>query len=237
MPSASERVIVALDVAGLTAARELVKRVPAVRFWKVGLELFIAAGPVVVSELKAQGHRVFLDLKLHDIPNTVAGACRSAVRLGVDLLTVHAAGGAEMMMAAHDATVAESAHLGIQAPALLAVTLLTSLDQAALARLQVSVRLDDYIEKLTGLALTNGIGGIVCSPREAAHLRSMFGDNFLIVTPGIRPGGTDSHEQRRTLTPAEAIRGGADYLVIGRPVTESPDPNGAFLKIVEEISA
>ncbi|BAC89599.1 orotidine-5'-phosphate decarboxylase [Gloeobacter violaceus] len=232
----AERVIVALDLADAQAARALVERAPAVRFWKVGLELFTAAGPGLIEWLKARGCRVFLDLKFHDIPNTVAGACRAATRLGVDLLTVHATGGQPMLMAAVSACTGEAARLGSPAPAVLAVTLLTSLDAQLLEQqLLVNVGVSGYVEHLAVLAVSSGVQGVVCSPLETALLRERCGNDFLIVTPGIRPGGSGEGDQRRTLTPGEAFARGADYLVVGRPVTTAPDPQVAFKAIVAEV--
>ncbi|AGY59481.1 orotidine-5'-phosphate decarboxylase [Gloeobacter kilaueensis] len=233
----AERIIVALDVPDAPTAWQWVQRLPQVRFWKVGLELFVAAGPGLVKDLKAQGLRVFLDLKLHDIPNTVAGACRRVTHLGADLLTVHAAGGTAMLRAAADACAREAEHLGIPAPAVLAVTLLTSLDETVLKdELLIEQSPTDYVAHLAGLALAGGVPGIVCSPHEAEAVRARLGDKLLIVTPGIRPAGAEVADQRRTCTPLQAIRAGADYLVVGRPVLAAPDPAAAFAAIVEEIA-
>jgi orotidine-5'-phosphate decarboxylase len=223
-----ERVIVALDVADQAAAEQLTAQLPAVKFWKIGLELFVATGSTFVHRLKVQDKRIFLDLKLHDIPNTVAGACRNISDLGVDFLTVHAVGGAAMIRAA-----AESVQDNTK---ILAVTLLTSLSQTALnTELQVPLSVQDYVRKLAEVALKNGAGGLVCSPLELALLRETFGSEILLVTPGIRPSTGQQQDQQRTLTPAEAIQSGASYLVVGRPITQAPNPALAFSAIVQEI--
>lgn len=233
----AERVIVPLDVPDLAAARAQVARLPAVRFWKIGLELFTATGPQLISDLKQQDLKVFLDLKLHDIPNTVAGASRAATRLGVDFLTVHAAGGARMLCAASEACRLEAGRLGITPPRILAITVLTSLDADALRDLHVALELSEYVLQLALLSQRSGVDGVVCSPWETGLLRSACGPDFCIVTPGIRPQGDAQQDQRRTLTPREAWLAGADYLVVGRPITGAGDPAVAFEAVVEEIAA
>lgn len=233
----AERVIVPLDVPDLAAARAQVARLPAVRFWKIGLELFTATGPQLVSELKQQGLKVFLDLKLHDIPNTVAGASRAATRLGVDFLTVHAAGGVRMLCAASEACRLEAGRLGIAPPRILAITVLTSLDADALRDLHIALELSEYVLQLALLSQRSGVDGVVCSPWETGLLRSACGPDFCIVTPGIRPSGDAQHDQSRTLTPRAAWLAGANYLVVGRPITGASDPARAFEAVVEEIAA
>jgi orotidine-5'-phosphate decarboxylase len=224
-----DRVIVALDVADQTAADHLTAQLPDVTFWKVGLELFVATGSTFVQKLKAQDKRIFLDLKLHDIPNTVAGACRNVSGLGVDFLTVHSVGGAAMIRAAVESVQGDTK--------ILAVTLLTSLSQTALnTELQVPLSVQDYVRKLAEVALKSGAGGLVCSPLEIALLRETFGSEILLVTPGIRPSQGQHQDQQRTLTPSQAIQAGASYLVVGRPITQAPNPALAFSDIVQEIS-
>jgi orotidine-5'-phosphate decarboxylase len=232
-PAARERLIVALDVPGLDPARALLDRLAGVvAVYKVGFELFTAAGPAAVELVRARGGAVFLDLKLHDIPATVAGAVRAASRLGVRFLTLHASGGAAMLRAA-----VEAAAGARERPRLLAVTVLTSLDRAALHReLQVPVSVEGHVAHLAALAAGAGCDGVVASAREAAPLRGLLGPRGLIVTPGIRPAaGAD--DQVRVATPAAALRAGADYLVVGRPVTAAADPAAAARAILAEIEA
>jgi orotidine-5'-phosphate decarboxylase len=237
MRLASERVIVALDAADDPAARRLVARLPAVRFWKVGLELFTACGPALVEALRQRDCRVFLDLKFHDIPNTVAGACRSAAALGVDLLTVHASGGSEMIRAAVEATHTQAERLGRPAPKILAVTLLTSLAAEHLrGELQVELGVRDYVLRLAELAVHSGAQGLVCSGLEVQALRSFLGSGVLLVTPGIRCAAGDAHDQQRVLDPKTAILLGSDYLVVGRAISAAPDPAAAFEAVVSQIA-
>jgi orotidine-5'-phosphate decarboxylase len=223
-------VIIALDVPSPEEALALVERIGEEgRFYKVGLELYTRAGPSVVRELRDRGRRVFLDLKLHDIPHTVGRAVEAASALGVDLLTVHAAGGPRMLEAARDAADPEVR--------LLAVTVLTSLKPDDMGRVwgrQIrSVR--EEVGRLADLAVECGMNGVVASSLEASWLRSHVGDEFLIVTPGIRLAGTDQGDQRRVATPADAVRAGADYLVVGRAVTHAEDPASAFSELLREV--
>jgi orotidine-5'-phosphate decarboxylase len=232
----SDRLIVALDVPTAREAIALVDRVPQASFWKVGLELFISDGAPVFTELKARNKQIFLDLKFHDIPNTVAGACRSATRYGVDLLTIHAAAGKAALVAAQAAAQEAASDANQAPPKLLAITLLTSLSARSLAfDLKVSIELPEYVLHLALLAQESGLAGAVCSPQEAAQLRQVCGDHFLLVCPGVRPTWADSGDQSRTVTPAAAIAAGADYLVIGRPITAAPDPAVAFDRICDEL--
>jgi orotidine-5'-phosphate decarboxylase len=225
------RVIVALDFADAKSALVLASRLsPAECRLKVGKELFTAAGPELVRELVGKGFGVFLDLKFHDIPNTVAAACRAASELGVWMLNVHASGGRKMMEAARDA-VDRSAHK----PLLIGVTVLTSMDEAGLRETGVASSPRDQVQHLAGLAQQSGLDGVVCSAQEAAELRARFGPGFALVTPGIRPTGAEAGDQSRIMTPAQAIRAGSDYLVIGRPITQVPDPLSALQKINLEI--
>ena len=234
MPSSPQsRIIVALDFASPEAALALADRLdPAQCRVKVGKELFTRAGPAVVEQLVSRGLDVFLDLKYHDIPNTVAGACAAAADLGVWMLNVHAAGGLAMMQAARERLAPTAAP-----PLLIAVTVLTSLDTDDLAAIGCAGSPRDRVQTLAELALQAGLDGLVCSPQEVAVLRERFGPQPLLVTPGVRPADTASGDQKRTMTPAEAIAAGADHLVIGRPITAAPDPMAAVEAIRAELSA
>ncbi|MEO0854916.1 MAG: orotidine-5'-phosphate decarboxylase [Cyanobacteria bacterium J06648_11] len=223
--------MVAADVSSLAAAIALVDSMPQVRWWKVGLELFVAAGPAVLEMLAQRQKRVFLDLKLHDIPNTVGRAAAVAAKHGVDLLSVHAIGGRTMLSAAADAVADSSCQL-------LAISVLTSHTGRQLAReLHVSLELSDYVLQLALMAREAGCAGAVCAGDEAAQLRRVCGSEFLLVTPGIRPSGSEVGDQKRVLTPTAARRAGANYLVVGRPITQAVDPAAAFASICEELSA
>ncbi|MGE5097339.1 MAG: orotidine-5'-phosphate decarboxylase [Betaproteobacteria bacterium] len=216
----NKRVIVPLDFPGADAALALAARLdPALCRVKVGKELFTAAGPDVVAKLQDRGFDVFLDLKYHDIPNTVAGACRAAARLGVWMLNVHASGGEAMMRAAREAVEGVA-----RRPLLTAVTILTSLADADLGRIGFRGTAAENVERLAALARGCGLDGVVCSAQEAALLRRANGPAFKLVTPGIRLPDSKPDDQSRTVTPAEALRLGADYLVIGRPIIQSRDP-------------
>jgi orotidine-5'-phosphate decarboxylase len=236
MEEARKRLIVALDVPGAEAAADLVNRLEGTCQWfKVGLELFTAAGPAVLEPLVARGHSVFLDLKFHDIPNTVAGAVRSAAAWGVRMINVHAAGGPAMLAAARTALDGMA-----NPPELLAVTVLTSMDAAQLRAAGVRRSPSQQVELLAKMALKAGIRGFVCSPQEVAALRALAGPDGVLVVPGIRPAGADApsriDDQRRIATPADAIRNGASYLVVGRPITQAPDPAKAAEAILEEMA-
>ena len=213
-------VIVPLDFPDATAALALAARLdPGLCRVKVGKELYVAAGPSVVGALQERGFEVFLDLKFHDIPNTVAGACRAAARLGVWMLNVHASGGEAMMRAAREAVGAVP-----KPPMLVAVTLLTSLGEDDLARVGLHGSVLENVERLAALAKACALDGVVCSALEAPRLRAAHGAGFKLVTPGIRLSGAAADDQSRVVTPAQALRMGADYLVIGRPITQAPDP-------------
>lgn len=228
--SAADRLIVALDVPDATQALTLVDSLNGqCRWFKVGLELYLAAGNSIVEMLKNLGFSVFLDLKLHDIPNTVAGAVRSVAGLGVDLLTVHAGGGPVMLAAA-----AEAAASSPTAPKLLAVTVLTSMDVAQLSAVGVPSSPAEQALRLAQVAHAAGIAGIVCSAEEVAQMRQTL-PNSLLVTPGIRPAGAVIGDQKRVATPAAALAAGADYLVVGRPITQAGDPANAAASILQEM--
>nr|WP_181357651.1 orotidine-5'-phosphate decarboxylase [Stenomitos frigidus] len=235
--SVAERVIVPLDVSSERAAIDLIEQLPQVTFWKVGLELFVSSGSAILTALKARQKRVFLDLKFHDIPNTVAGACGAAARHGVDLITLHATNGKEALQAAQKAAEAGAAAVGHPTPKLLAITLLTSLTARSLAfELKIPLELPEYVLHMALLAQENGLAGAVCSPQEVEQLRQTCGDDFLLVCPGVRPTWADTNDQRRTVTPAAALKAGANYLVIGRPITAADDPAAAFERICEELA-
>jgi orotidine-5'-phosphate decarboxylase len=227
---ARERLIVALDAPDAAAARSLVATLAGrVGMFKVGSQLFTAAGPGFVRELVERGERVFLDLKFHDIPNTVAGAVESAVRLGVSLVDAHALGGAAMLRAAARAREGTEARL-------LAITILTSHDATTLGEVGLSGDITGAVLRLATLARDSGADGVVASPHEVAAIRAACGPGFLIVAPGIRPAGATAHDQARAATPAAAVAAGADYIVVGRPITEAADPAAAAAAIVDEIA-
>ena len=233
--SGAAKLIVALDVPSAAAALEMVERLRGhVSCFKVGLELFSSEGPSLVRELVRQGNRVFLDLKLHDISNTVRGASREAARLGVTMFTVHAAGGRGMMTAAAEG--ASEGAGGGQPPLVLGVTVLTSLTNADLTEIGLNESSLATATRLARLAHASGLGGVVASPHEAAFIRQSVGTGFAIVTPGIRPAASVRHDQARSATPHAAIRAGADFLVVGRPITQAADPASAADAIAEEIT-
>lgn len=230
-----DRIIVPLDVPSVNAAIALIDRLPDVTFWKVGLELFVVTGGEIIQILKQRNKRVFLDLKFHDIPNTVAGACRSAAGYGVDLLTVHATAGRPALKAAMAAVVEGALTAGVEPPKVIAITLLTSLNARELAfDLHIPLELPEYALKMALIAQECGLSGVVCSPHEVGDLRRSCGDDFLIVCPGVRPTWAATGDQQRTLTPRAAITAGADYLVIGRPITADPDPQAAWERTIGE---
>jgi orotidine-5'-phosphate decarboxylase len=227
----AERLIVALDFPDATSALACADQLGgSVSWFKVGLELYLSAGDSVVRELKRRGHHVFLDLKLHDIPNTAASAVRSLARLEPDLLTVHAAGGRAMLNAAADA-----ARSLPHPPRLLAVTVLTSMDAAALVETGISASPVEQVLRLGRLAAECGIEGMICSPGEAAALHSAL-PKALLVTPGIRPAGADAGDQKRIATPQFALAAGASKLVVGRPITAAPDPKAAAQMILSDMA-
>jgi orotidine-5'-phosphate decarboxylase len=231
-PDDRNRLIVALDVSTADEARRLVRALgDTVTTYKIGKQLFTAAGPQLVTEFVAAGYRIFLDLKFHDIPNTVYAAVHSAVRLGVSMLTVHASGGPKMLRAA-----VEAAGQGDKPPLVLAVTVLTSLAEEDLALIGVQGKVQDQVLRLAALAIESGCGGIVASALEVCELRRKLGSEFAIVTPGVRPTGVPAGDQARVVTPLEAIAAGATHLVVGRPITEAQNPAAAAKAVLREIS-
>ena len=227
--AAKDKIIVALDVPSVDEARRLVATLQgAVSWYKVGLQLFTLGGPRLVRELKETGAKIFLDLKFHDIPNTVRHAVESACVLGVEMLTFHLSGGSEMCAAA-------IAGRGSSTTLLLGVTVLTSQTDATLAEVGVQGSVTHQVITLAALAKASGITGLVASPMELKPLREQFGKAFTIVTPGVRPTGSETDDQKRVMTPAEALQLGSDYLVIGRPITGAKDPKAAIDRIVSEL--
>ena len=225
--------IVALDVSSTAEVESVVDRLgDSVAFYKIGLELFSAEGPAVVKAVKSRGKKVFLDLKLHDIPRTVERAVKSGAALGVDLMTLHAAGGKAMIKAAKEAALS----CGPNAPKILAVTVLTSLDQSDLSDLGVARDMKAHVEALGRLACESGADGIVCSPKEVANMRAALGPNALLVTPGVRPAGADVGDQKRVATPGQAVKDGSTHLVVGRPILEAADPCAAARAIAAEMA-
>ena len=237
-PDPAERIIVALDGMNPEQALAFTQQLDGLRWVKVGLELFVQAGPEVVAQLREQGLRVFLDLKFHDIPATMAGACRRVTALGAELITVHACAGSEALQAAQAAAVDGAQQAGLNAPTLLAVTVLTSWEERRLQwELAINQGIAERVPALAQLSATAGIGGCVCSPLEAAVLRALHPEPFALVTPGIRPKGSVPGDQARVMGPADAITAGASRLVIGRPITKADDPSAAFLACCAELNA
>ncbi len=231
-----ERLILALDTDDPDHALEMVNRFrPRVGLFKVGLQLFTKAGPTLVTSIREQGPGVFLDLKFHDIPNTVAGAVIEAARLGVKILNVHASGGVEMMKAASESLIRTCLRENLDRPRLIAVTVLTSLAQEALEHeIGVPRRIESHVKHLASLSMRAGLDGVVASPREISIIKDQCGEKFLVVTPGIRPPWSPPDDQKRTMTPKQALMEGADYLVIGRAVTAQKDPDAALDRLIEE---
>ncbi|HWY56334.1 MAG TPA: orotidine-5'-phosphate decarboxylase [Terriglobales bacterium] len=227
-----QRLIVALDVSSAAAAQKIVAAVgDSASCYKVGMQLYTAEGPGVVRDLVASGRRVFLDLKYHDIPNTVASAVREAAALGVSMLTIHASGGSKMIRAATDAGRSAKGALMV-----LGVTVLTSLDDDDLNQLGIQGRVQDQVLRLAKLAIAGGCHGVVASAHEASALRSEVDGDFAIVTPGVRPAGVEHGDQARVVTPAEAIAAGATHIVVGRPITGATDPAGEARAILSQMS-
>ena len=232
--AARDRIMVALDC-DRDRAFELADLLAGHATWlKVGMTLFYAEGPAIVRAFKDRGFKVFLDLKLHDIPHQVRGAARSAALAGADLITVHGLGASKMLAAARGGVEEATAELGFR-PQVIAVTVLTSMDQAALDEIGVERPVADEAAALASLAREAGIDGVVCSPQEAAGMRALLGPEALVVTPGVRPAGSAAGDQSRVATPAQAVAAGASHIVVGRPITGADDPVAAFETIVAEI--
>lgn len=236
-PATKNRLIVALDV---ETAREALNLFNALKdiagMFKIGSQLFTSAGPGVVSEIVRAGASVFLDLKFHDIPNTVAAAGVEATRLGVSIFNVHACGGSEMMRRTADAVTETALREGITRPHVIGVTVLTSSDDSTLAEAGFSSNTEEQVRRLARLASESGLDGVVASPHEVKLVRETVGQHdFIIVTPGVRPSGLAHNDQRRVMTPSEAVRAGADYLVVGRAVLKAADPSRAAQEIIEEM--
>ena len=230
---ARDRVIVAIDC-GRERALELADALSGHATWlKVGMTLFYAEGPAIVDEFRKRGFKVFLDLKLHDIPHQVRGAAEAAARTGADLLTIHGLGAGAMMAAAREGV--EAAAVDGGRAKVIAVTVLTSMDEEALAQIGLTCSAAEEADRLAALAQANGIDGVVCSPQEATRMRELLGEDALVVTPGVRPVGAALGDQSRVATPSEAIARGASHIVVGRPVTGANDPVAAFDAIVAEL--
>lgn len=236
-PPVKNRLIVALDFETAHEARELfIKLKDVAGMFKIGSQLFTAAGPSLVREIVKAGASIFLDLKFHDIPNTVAAAGVEATRLGVSIFDVHASGGFEMMRRTAEAVAETAEREGITRPAVIGVTVLTSADTATLTEIGIASAVETQVSRLARLAEASGLDGVVASAHEVALVRESVGSRvFLIVTPGVRPSGSALGDQKRAMTPAEAVRAGADYLVVGRPILNAPDPVRAARQISEEM--
>lgn len=236
--TSKDKLIIALDVETAPRARELFEALrDVVGMFKIGMQLFTAAGPAIVREIISAGGRVFLDLKYHDIPNTVAAAGVEATRLGVSIFNVHTFGGTEMMRRTADAVGEVAEREGLVRPKIIGVTLLTSVNQEVLTEVGVAGSPDQHVPVLARLAAASGLDGVVASPLEVLSVRAAVKEDFLIVTPGVRPRGAEPHDQKRVMTPIEAIRAGSDYLVVGRPIIDAGDPVAAANAIVAEIEA
>lgn len=233
---AAERIMVALDYPDQHAAEQLLQQLDGVPcYMKVGMQLYFAAGPSFVASLKERGYKVFLDLKMHDIPNTVRGGARSITKLGVDMFNVHAAGGRHMMESAAEG--AEAARFGRPRPIIVAVTQLTSTSQTVMnEEIGVNGTVEEAVIHYAKLAQLSGLDGVVSSPLEVEAIKTNCGPSFLTVTPGIRPRGAEVADQTRILTPREALAQGTDYMVIGRPITGAPDPRAAIETIIKELT-
>ncbi|HEY3374320.1 MAG TPA: orotidine-5'-phosphate decarboxylase [Candidatus Aquicultor sp.] len=236
MVGPKERLIIALDFDTAADAVAMCRAVgDQACFYKVGLQLFLSAGRDVVDQVKNLGNHIFLDLKLHDIPNTVAGACREIVRVGVSMTTLHTMGGADMMREAATATKRAAEEFGVEQPILLGVTMLTSLNEQRAGEIGVAGSISEQVTRLAILAKTSGLDGVVASPHEVEGLRCELGDDFIIVTPGIRSAADAVHDQKRVMSALDAIAAGSSYLVVGRPVTEADNPAKAAASIIAQI--
>jgi len=231
-----DKIILALDVDSMDEAGRWVEMLyDNVGLFKVGKQLFTSSGPDVVRMIKGKGGGVFLDLKFHDIPNTVAMASVEALRLGVDMFNVHALGGYQMMAVTADAIAAEAERLSVRKPLFIAVTILTSMNEEAVREVGISSNVRDEVIRLARLAKKAGLDGVVASPHEIELIKESCGDDFIVVTPGVRPSFASADDQKRIMTPSEAVRAGADYLVIGRPITKAERPEEAAKAIAEEM--
>ena len=232
----NSKLIVALDVGDLNSVLELVNKLyPTVKIFKVGSQLFTSCGPGVIEMVNEKGAKVFLDLKFHDIPNTVAGAVRAAARLGVFMLNVHIQGGLEMMKGAKQAALEESRKAALEKPIVLGVTVLTSMGQKDLMDIEIRRGMKSQVTHLARLAKQAGLDGVVASPKEIQPIKWTCGDDFLVVSPGIRPEWAESFDQRRVATPKQAVSQGADFIVVGRPITKAEDPLSAAKRILDEL--
>ena len=232
-----DRLIVALDVNSEEKAAALVAKLRGdVKIFKIGLELFSSCGPGIIDAVRKNGYGLFLDLKFHDIPNTAANAAAAVTRPGVSMFNVHALGGYEMMKRAAEAVKKEAARANIERPKILAVTVLTSASENDLKKLGINDNMKSVVLRLAGLAKDAGLDGVVASGEEAKDIKKCYGEDFLVVTPGVRPSWAKAGDQKRVVTPSEAIKAGADYIVVGRPVIEAPNPALAVKKILEEIN-
>ncbi len=232
----AKRIIVALDVGSREEALPLIRELEGVEIFKVGLKLFTAEGPSLLREIKILRKKIFLDLKLHDIPNTVSEAVKIAVRHGAHMLTLHSSGGREMMERAVDSAKREAEKEGTDKPLLLAVTILTSIKDDGLQEIGMAADTFTQVLRLAKLAREAGVDGVVCSPQEIEIIKKEIGKDSLVVVPGIRPSWAIAHDQKRIMTPSLAIQKGADYLVIGRPIIEASSPQKAFLEILNELN-
>jgi orotidine-5'-phosphate decarboxylase len=232
-----ERLIFALDVEHFGEAQRLVGLLKGhIGLFKVGKQIFTHAGPKVIDMIRRKAEHVFLDLKFHDIPNTVAKASEEAAKLGAAMFTVHSMGGYEMMKRAVESSRNVAKQLNVPKPLILAVTILTSMDQATLEEVGIQTPLEEQVIRLATLAKKAGVSGVIASPREISLIRERCGPDFLIVTPGVRPASATKDDQKRTLTPGEAVRAGADYIVVGRPIKDAENPVKAADEIVREMS-
>jgi orotidine-5'-phosphate decarboxylase len=236
--AAKDKIIFALDVGNRGEAEKWVSLLKGrVGFFKIGLELFTAEGPDIVKLVKDAGISIFLDLKFHDIPNTVAGAVRSAVRLGVDMMTLHLSGGAAMVAAGVDAAREEAGNLGVKKPKIIGVSVLTSLSDSDMKEIGFKNKSLEQVENLLAIALKSGADGMVCSPADLSLVTPITPKGFTIITPGVRPAGADKGDQSRIATPSSAVKAGASLLVIGRPISAAADPVKAVEQIVSEMES
>jgi orotidine-5'-phosphate decarboxylase len=239
MTDAKDKLFVALDVPTAEEALELVRRLSGcTRMFKIGSQLFTAAGPALVRDIVSSGAKVFLDLKYHDIPNTVGAAAAGAARLGVFMFNVHAAGGRQMMRQALEQATEAAESIGKERPLVIGVTMLTSIDASMLGEIGVGRSMDEQVTSLARLAAEAGLDGVVASPQEASLVRRVIDrPQFVVVTPGIRPAGSSMDDQKRVMTPSAAIKAGADYLVVGRSITAAKDPLTALQQVLAEIDS